>query len=73
MVDPFRSEFNTRQFSEARYAELKKLLNRRTRTEIQFQISETPCFFPRTLLDEMAEIGRRLVHQLIDNPAYMAL
>jgi len=73
MVEPFRSEFNARQFSEARYAELKERLNRRTRTEIQFQISETPCFFPKALLDEMAETGRRLVHQLIDSPAYMEL
>jgi hypothetical protein len=73
MVEPFRTEFNERLFSDARYAELKERLNRRTRAEIEFQISETPCFFPRALMDEMAATGRRLIHQLIDSPAYMEL
>ena len=73
MIEPFRSDFNTRQFSDERYAELLGRLNRRMRTEIEFRVCETPCFFDKRLIDEMAEIGRRLTHQLIDNPAYMRL
>ena len=71
MVEPFRTDFNDKQFSEARHQQLLAELNRRTRTSIQFQISETPCFFPRELLAAMAEIGRLLTHQLIDSPDYM--
>ncbi len=71
MLEPYRSDFNTRQFSAERYAELKRRLNARTRTEIDFRICETPCFFPPELLAEMAEVGRVLTHQLIDSPEYM--
>ena len=73
MLEPFRTEFNDKQFSATRYAELLERLNQRTRCEIQFRVCETPCFFPRELLEEMAETGRKLVHRLIDDPAYMEL
>lgn len=71
MLEPYRHEFNTRQFTPERYAELKRRLNARTRTDIQFRICETPCFFSPQLLAEMEEIGRVLTHQLIDSPEYM--
>ncbi len=71
MLEPYRHAFNQRQFSPTRYAELLASLNRLTRTEIQFRIAETPGFFPRPLLEQMAEIGRQLTHQLIDDPAYL--
>ncbi len=73
MLQPFRSTFNTTQFTPARYAELLATLDARTRTHIEFQVCETPCFFPRALLDEMADAGRALTHQLIDSPRYMQL
>lgn len=73
MLQPFRNTFNSTQFTPQRYAELLATLDARTRTQISFQISETPCFFPRDLLDKMCEAGRELTHQLIDDPAYMRL
>lgn len=73
MIQPFRKEFNTRQFSPERYASLLRRLDQRTRTAVEFRVAETPCFFRHELLDEMAETGRILTHQLIDNPAYMKL
>ncbi len=73
MLQPFRNIFNTTQFTPARYAELLATLDARTRTKITFQISETPCFFPKALLERMADAGRALTHQLIDDPAYLAL
>lgn len=73
MLQPFRSEFNERQFSAEKYHQLLSSLNRRTRTNIEFRVCETPCFFQRELLDEMAETGRVLTHQLIDDKAYMRL
>ena len=72
MLKKYRQPFNTRQFTPERYRTLLARLNRRTRSTITFQISETPCFFDPKLLNQMIEAGRTLTHQLIDSPAYMA-
>jgi len=40
-------------------------------THVQFRISETPCFMPKELLQEMAGIGRDLIAQLV-TPQYRA-
>ena len=37
---------------------------------MQFRISETPCFFPKPLIDRLAADGDALIRQLVDNPAY---
>jgi hypothetical protein len=71
MLEPYRSLFNDKQFSQEKYAALLARLTQRTRSPIDFQVCETPCFFPRTLLDEMVEAGRAMTHQLIDSPEYM--
>jgi len=39
---------------------------------VQFRLSETPCFFPKTLIDRMAADGKELIRQLVDSPAYRA-
>ncbi len=33
-------------------------------TPVEFRISETPCFFPKELLDQMSQYGKELIHQL---------
>jgi len=71
LLEPFRSEFNERQFSEARYRELLTRLEARTRTKVEFRVCETPTFFSRDLLESIAETGRVLTHQLIDRVEYM--
>ena len=71
MLQPFRRRFNKEQFSAAKYQQLKTRLDDATRTKIEFRICETPCFFPKALLEEMSASGRALTHQLIDNPEYM--
>jgi hypothetical protein len=73
MIEPYRHEFNTRQFTPERYAALQAKLEERARTRIEFRICETPAFIPREMLEQMAETGRILTHQLIDNPKYMRL
>ena len=73
MLQPYRGKFNGQQFSPARYSELLATLDRRTRTHVDFRVCETPCFFAPALLEEMAETGRILTHQLIDNPEFMRL
>jgi hypothetical protein len=70
MLQPYRAAFNA-AYTPAAYAALQASLNAATRTHIDFRICETPCFFSRALLDEMADIGRILTDQLVGNPAYM--
>jgi len=70
MLQPYRSDFN-RRFSAAKYDHLRRELNRRSRAEIQFRVCETPCFFPRSLMDELAAAGTELINQLLGNAAYM--
>lgn len=41
------------------------------RSHVEFRVAETPCFFPKALLDEMAAIGAELTHRLVGNQAYL--
>jgi hypothetical protein len=70
MLQPYRDHFNT-HFTPEKYAVLVARLNRLTRTNIEFRVAETPCFFSRKLLDELAETGAELTHQLLNNPNYI--
>ena len=70
MLQPYRDQFNA-QFTAVKYRDLLYRLNRLSRTSIDFRTAETPCFFPRELLDELAATGAELTHQLLNNPAYM--
>jgi hypothetical protein len=70
MLQPYRDKFNA-HFTPAQYNKLLSRLNRLTRTTVEFRVAETPCFFSRILIDELAEIGATLTHQLLDNPAYI--
>jgi hypothetical protein len=33
-------------------------------TPVQFRLSETPCFFPKSLIDQMVQLGKELIQQL---------
>ena len=70
MLQPYRDQFNA-HFTPEAYATLLARLNTLTRTNIEFRVAETPCFFPPSLLKELADSGADLTHQLLDNPAYM--
>jgi hypothetical protein len=70
MLQPYRAQFNA-SFTSKAYASLLSNLNTLTRTNIEFRIAETPCFFPHALMNELADAGAALTHQLLDNPAYM--
>lgn len=39
---------------------------------VPFRVCETPCFFPQSLIDELAKAGSEMVHQLVDDPRYLA-
>jgi hypothetical protein len=70
MLQPYRDQFNA-QFTPAKYSDLIARLNHHTRATIEFRVAETPCFFSRGLIDELAETGATLTRQLLDNSAYL--
>jgi hypothetical protein len=70
MLQPYRNQFNS-QYNQDGYSDLLARMNQVTRATVDFRIAETPCFFPRTLMNELAETGAVLTHQLLDKPAYL--
>lgn len=70
MLQPIRAEFN-RSFTREKYAALQARLEAATRTQVEFRVCETPCFFPREMLEGIAADGIALTRQLVDNPEYM--
>lgn len=71
MIPELRHAFND-SWTEARYHNLVARLETRTGATLGFPISETPCFFPRSLMDELSATGIELVAQILDNPAARA-
>jgi hypothetical protein len=69
MVPALREEFN-RNFTPEKYQRFLGALDNICGTDIEFRVSETPCFVPRALLDQLADYGRNLVLQLTGNPEY---
>jgi len=71
MVPKLRQQFNA-NFSPEKYRAFLKGMDDACGTHIKFRNSETPCFYPKSLLERMAQYGGELVHQLLDNPDYRA-
>jgi hypothetical protein len=71
MIPSLRKQFND-NFTAEEYREFLRRVDEVCGTHVQFRISETPCFFPKTLIERMASDGEELVRQLVDNPAYRA-
>jgi hypothetical protein len=69
MIPALRQSFNT-NYKPEKYPQLLKLLAERCGVPIGFRVSETPCFFPTELIDRMANDGKELIRQLVDNPEY---
>src|SRR5207244_8373698 len=68
MIPSLRQQFNA-NFTAEKYRRLLQLMAERCGTPVQFRICETPCFFPKSLLDRMAQCGKELIHQL-ETPEY---
>lgn len=71
MIPELRREFNARFTSEL-YRRFLARLDERCGTHVNFRNCETPCFFPTNLLQRIAVDGADLVHQLVNNPQYLA-
>ena len=66
MIPSIRQQFNA-SWSEAKFADLVRRLELRSGTTLGFPISETPCFFPESLMSSLAATGIELVNQILTN------
>lgn len=71
MITSLRQSFNS-NYKPEKYPQLLSLLAERCGVPIGFRVSETPCFLPPDLIDQMANDGKELIRQLVDNPEYRA-
>jgi hypothetical protein len=69
MIPSLRKQFND-SFTPEKYQTFLRRIDDACGTHVQFRLSETPCFFPKSLLDRMAEDGKELIRQLVENPEY---
>jgi hypothetical protein len=63
MIPSLRHRFNT-HFTPSKYLKFLKVMEERCGTPVKFRLAETPCFFPKPLLDQMSRYGEELVRQL---------
>ncbi len=68
MIPSLRKQFNEK-FTPEKYQRLLKTMEERCGAPVQFRVAETPCFFPKELMDQMAEYGKELIEQL-ESPEY---
>ena len=68
MIPFLRSQFN-QSFTAEKYRTLLAVMRERCGVAVPFRVSETPCFFPKALVDQMAQYGKELIRQL-QNPEY---
>ena len=71
MILSLRTQFNA-NFTSERYRAFLRRVDEVCGTHVQFRLSETPCFFPKQLIERMASDGKELIRQLVDSPAYLA-
>ena len=69
MIASYRDAFN-HAYSEQRYRDFVGALTTRCGVPIEFRLSETPCFFPASLIDRLATEARAMIAQLLTNAEY---
>ncbi|HWW16600.1 MAG TPA: hypothetical protein VN310_18215 [Candidatus Dormibacteraeota bacterium] len=71
MIASLRSQFNA-SFTPDKYQTFLRRIDDACGTHVEFRLSETPCFFPKALLERMAQDGKELIRQLVESPEYLA-
>ncbi len=71
MIPSFRKQFN-QAFTPEKYKTFLAHIDATCGTHVEFRLSETPCFFPKALLQRMAEDGKELIRQLVESRDYRA-
>jgi hypothetical protein len=69
MIPSYREDFNAR-CTQQKYDRLQREMTSRCGMEVPFALCETPCFFPDALVQRMAEDGKALILQLVENKDY---
>jgi len=69
MLPSLRKQFNA-NFTPEKYRAFLRGIDDTCGTHVQFRLSETPCFFPKTLIDRMSCAGEELIEQLVESPEY---
>src|SRR5271170_7438924 len=69
MILSLRRQFNA-NFSSDKYQAFLRRIDDACGTHVEFRLSETPCFFPKSLLERMAEDGKELIRQLVESVDY---
>ena len=69
MIPELRRQFNER-YTPGRYRRFLEMLDEGCGTHVKFRNCETPCFFPRSLIERMENDGRELIHQVMA-PEYL--
>jgi hypothetical protein len=70
VLPELRQAFN-RDYRPERYQALLEDCARQARAPLEFRVSETPCFFPRSLMQQIVDTGAELTHQLLGNNAFL--
>jgi hypothetical protein len=71
MIPSLRGPFNE-SFTPEKYQAFLRRVDDVSGTHVSFRLSETPCFFPKELIERMARDGKELIRQLVENPEYRA-
>ena len=71
MIPSLRERFNA-NFTTEKYQAFLRRVDDVSGTHVSFRLSETPCFFPKELVERMAEDGKELIRQLVGSRAYLA-
>ena len=71
MIPLLRKQFNA-SFTPEKYQVFLRRIDDACGAHVQFRLSETPCFFPKALLERMVHDGKELIRQLVENPEYRA-
>ncbi len=66
MIPSLRDQYNTR-FTEEKYHRLLRRMDALCGAHVPFRISETPAFFPKSLMDTMAQWGMEIILQATSN------
>src|ERR1700747_703577 len=64
MIPFLRKQFNAR-FTPQKYHKFLQRIDDLSATHVEFRLAETPCFFPKAMLDQMARTGEELIRQLV--------
>lgn len=63
MISSLRQQFNANYTAE-KFHSFQSRMSEACGMAVPFRLCETPCFFPKSLLDQMSQYGKELIHQL---------